>query len=398
MQATHYLFKRLARTCQTIHSKRLQTILVAVESLARGRRLTLTGLGRSLKSKAKVKHNIKRMDRLLANAKLFAECLTLYRAQARMVMNGAQRPVIVVDWTQVAWNQKFYLLRASIPIGGRAMTLYEEVHPANAHTSRRVHRRFLEKLASVLGEFCHPVLVTDAGFRATWFQAVEERGWDWVGRVRNTTLARRDDEDLWKRCKLLYSKANTKPKALGAFTITRSNPVHCFLYLMKSKRRGRVDKTARGTRSQASLSRKVAARQQEPWLLASSLPNTTNATAKKVVQYYRKRMQIEESFRDMKNGRSGFGFRDSRTNSANRLAILMLINTLAQLAVWLTGQAGQTRQLHRELQANTISTHTVLSTFFVGCQLIQHKVRFYQREITAALLRLNAHVEASCEA
>lgn len=394
MQATRYVFKRLAKACQSIHSKRLRLLQVAVESLAEGRRLTLTGLGRSLKSKAKVKHNIKRMDRLLGNEKLLGECELVYGALAQMVLNGVKRPVIIVDWTEVAWNQKFHLLRAAIPVGGRTMTVYEEVHPRSAHTSRRVHRRFLQKLKMIVGDSCKPILVTDAGFRAPWFQAVEELGWDWIGRIRHTTLVCEVDGSSWVPCKSLYSKANRRPTGLGAFVVTKSNPLHCFLYLVKSRKRGRVKKTTRGTRSRANQSLKVAAREREPWLIASSLPSS-DAMAKSVVRLYRQRMQIEESFRDMKNRRSGFGLRDSRTNTSNRLTILMLINTLSQFAVWLTGRAGQTQQLHRQLQANTIREKTVLSTFFIGCQLIQHKVRFYKLEIVDALQRLNAAVDAT---
>ncbi len=394
MQATRYVFRRLATACQSMHCKRLGCLLVAVESLARGRRLTLTGLGRSLKSKAKVKHNIKRMDRLLGNEKLYAECQSVYDAVAQMLMAGAQRPVLIVDWTEVAWNQQFHLLRAAIPVGGRAMTVYEEVHPTSAHTSRRVHRCFLQNLATIVGDSCRPILVTDAGFRAPWFQAVEELGWDWVGRIRNTTLVCKAGALSWEPCKSMYLKARRQPKGLGSFAVTKSNPVHCFLYLVRSKKRGRVKKTTRGTRSRANQSLKVAAREREPWLIASSLPNS-GAMVKKVVRFYRQRMQIEESFRDMKNRRSGFSLRDSRTNCLKRLTILMLINTLSQFAVWLTGRAGQSRLLHRELQANTVRNRSVLSTFFVGCQLVQHKIRFYKHQIADALHQLNAAVAAS---
>jgi hypothetical protein len=205
---------------------------------------------------------------------------------------------------------------------------------------------------------------------------------------------READASLWVHCKSLYLKAKTQPKALGAFALAKSNPVHCFLYLVCSKKRGRVNKTTRGSRSKANRSLKAAAREREPWLLASSLPNS-GAMAKKVVRFYRQRMQIEESFRDMKNGRSGFSLRDSRTNSLKRLAILMLINTLAQFAVWLIGRAGQTRLLHHALQANTVRERSVLSTFFVGCQLVHHKQRFYKSQIAAALQQLNAAVAAS---
>lgn len=391
MQATRYVFRLLSTACQCIHSKRLESLRAAVESLTRGRRLTLTGLGRGLKSDAKVKHNIKRVDRLLRNEKLFAERDSVYVALAKFILNGVRRPLLIVDWTELAWNQKFHLLRAAVPVGGRAITIYEEVHPRSGYASRRVHRRFLQKLAAIVGDSCKPILITDAGFRAPWFQAIEELGWDWVGRIRNTTLVCEVDTASWVRCKTLYSKANRHARALGTFTLTRSNPIQCFLYLVKSKKRGRVRKTTRGTRSKAHRSLKAATRGREPWLLASSLPDTAGM-AKKIVNFYRQRMQIEESFRDMKNTRSGFSLRQSRTNDKRRLAILMLINTLSQLVVWLTGQAGVSRNLHRDLQANTIRNKTVLSTFFVGCELIRQKATFYKKEIAGALRALTAAI------
>jgi hypothetical protein len=31
-------------------------------------------------------------------------------------------------------------------------------------------------------------VITDAGFRAPWFRAVEAMGWHWIGRVRHRTV------------------------------------------------------------------------------------------------------------------------------------------------------------------------------------------------------------------
>jgi hypothetical protein len=43
------------------------------------------------------------------------------------------------------------------------------------------------------------------------------------------------------------------------------------------------------------------------------------------VQLYRQRMQIEETFRDLKCHRWGFGLRYARCNSAARLEVLLLL-------------------------------------------------------------------------
>ena len=42
------------------------------------------------------------------------------------------------------------LLRASLPVGGRALTLYEEVHPQKKLANRDVQHRFLQRLAQRL--------------------------------------------------------------------------------------------------------------------------------------------------------------------------------------------------------------------------------------------------------
>jgi hypothetical protein len=52
---------------------------------------------------------------------------------------------------------------------------------------------------------------------------------------------------------------------------------------------------------------------------------------------------------------------------------LLLVATLATLVAWLVGLAGRELQLHRHLQANTERRREVLSTFFIGRHLVQHR-------------------------
>ena len=48
-------------------------------------------------------------------------------------------------------------------------------------------------------------------------------------------------------------------------------------------------------------------------------------------------MEIEESFRDLKSSRYGFGFENSYSQKINRIEILLLVAMLASLVAWLTG-------------------------------------------------------------
>lgn len=135
-----------------------------------------------------MKYNIKRMDRLLGNSRLGTERLTIFQAVAHWLLAGLSQPTVLVDWSDLTADRAWQVLRASLPVSGRAVTIYEEVHPLRALASPPVHRGFLQHLAQVLPRTTRPTLVTDAGFRGTWFRMVEALGWHWVGRIRNRTL------------------------------------------------------------------------------------------------------------------------------------------------------------------------------------------------------------------
>jgi hypothetical protein len=79
---------------------------------------------------------------------------------------------------------------------------------------------------------------------------------------------------------------------------------------------------------------KAKRREAEPWVLVVS-PALSALHAKQIVSIYTKRMQIEQSFRDLKSERYGCAFRHSLTRNPQRIAILLLLHMLATLVVWL---------------------------------------------------------------
>lgn len=82
----------------------------------------------------------------------------------------------------------------------------------------------------------------------------------------------------------------------------------------------------------------IAAREKEPWLLAAS-PSLDTLSAAEIVTLYARRIQIEQSFRDLKSHRYGYAFEDTLTRTPKRLEMLLLIHALASLAAWLAGLA-----------------------------------------------------------
>jgi hypothetical protein len=110
-----------------------------------------------------------------------------------------------------------------------------------------------------------------------------------------------------------------------------------------------------------------------PWLLATSLTHV-RGNERRIKQLYATRMQIEETLRDGKSHRFGFGLRYARSGSLQRIQVLLLLVALATLVLWLVGLAGRAQNLARQLQANTVSHRLVLSTPFVGRLLLLRRL------------------------
>lgn len=376
----------LKTACPAIHSKRSQSLFVATQGLLRSQQVSLTRIGRALPGSAFVKHKIERMDRLLGNVWLYHERQDIYAALTAMLLKKQARPIILVDWSDRGTLGDEQLLRASTPIGGRAITLYEEVHPISKLDNSNVHNRFLATLKTLLPEGCRPIVVSDAGFRNTWFKSIAMLGWDWVGRIRNRTLYQAAGGH-WLACKALYERAKVKATYLGEVLLAKTNPVRCHLYLIRKNKKAR-DYHVTSTNQRV----KSMQREREPWLLASSIANDAQIP-NKIVAYYKTRMQIEEAFRDIKSIRYRLCLRQSKTGKTERLQILLLVATLAMLCLLLVGQAIQSQDRQYRFQANTTKQRTVLSTFYLGCIAVLNKCLMpSSTEIREALAMLQARL------
>jgi hypothetical protein len=94
MHAITILHRILSTSFPVIHAKRLASLLAAVEAVVTGSRLTLSDMGRGLTGSVAVKHNIKRIDRLLGNDLLHTEISKLYEALCPAVL---ERNIYAVD-------------------------------------------------------------------------------------------------------------------------------------------------------------------------------------------------------------------------------------------------------------------------------------------------------------
>lgn len=144
---------------------------------------------------------------------------------------------------------------------------------------------------------------------------------------------------------MLYTLAKAKAVYVGQVLLSRSSPLTRHFYLMKQRDKHRVRRNLAGKKIQSSVSKKHAKGGREPWLLASSLsPDVFSAHT--IMLLYKKRMQIEQAFRDLKNTRQGFSLRHCRSYKLERLNIALLIAALAILVLWVFGTMAKQQQLH----------------------------------------------------
>ncbi|MEW3370709.1 IS4 family transposase [Escherichia coli] len=233
------LHDSLYQFCPELHLKRLNSLTLACHALLDCKTLTLTELGRNLPTKARTKHNIKRIDRLLGNRHLHKERLAVYRWHASFICSGNTMPIVLVDWSDIREQKRLMVLRASVALHGRSVTLYEKAFPLSEQCSKKAHDQFLADLASILPSNTTPLIVSDAGFKVPWYKSVEKLGWYWLSRVRGKVQYADLGAENWKPISNLHDMSSSHSKTLGYKRLTKSNPISCQILLYKSRSKGR---------------------------------------------------------------------------------------------------------------------------------------------------------------
>jgi hypothetical protein len=198
----------------------------------------------------------------------------------------------------------------------------------------------------MLPEHAPPIIIADAGFKVPFFRTVERLGWRWVGRVRGRDFLRL--KDRWVSCQAIFKRATRSPTLLGEGEWVRSNPLRAIYVLVRMAAKGRRGHNVFGGRSRSIASLQSARAAKEPWLLVACTQFGA-MPAKQLVRLYRQRMQIEESFRDLKSQQFGEGLECSRSSGTGRFAVLVLIASLSAFLLWLLGTAAEHCGLERRL-------------------------------------------------
>jgi len=163
--------------------------------------------------------------------------------------------------------------------------------------------------------------------------------------------------------------------------LSKSTPCHGILCYYKGEAKGRVNKNKLGLRRGSKDSGNQARAAKEPWILMTSLKG--RGVAKKVVTIYKRRMQIEQGFRDLKSSKYGFGFEHAHSWKIERIDNLLLIAMLASMVAWMIGLQAEKEELHYLFQANSIKDRRVLSLFYLGCRIIKKRIEVKHKAISS---------------
>lgn len=371
---------RVLRPCVTgMHTKRANALRRVTTALLCGGRTSLSAIALHLRPDIAFKHRLKSVDRLLGNPALHRSREKLYRLLAQRWLNDVEQWLIVVDWSDLTADQRWQLLRASIVVEGRSVTLYEEVHPQKNLASPRVHRAFVQRLAGLVPVGNRVIVVTDAGFHVPWFKLIKAQGWQFLGRIRGKNQFQLNEGGPWIAARDLYRRAGEEARDLGIGTYVRSNPMTVRIVLAKRSRQGRHCRNIYGKKRKGHASAKCSRSAHEPWLLVSSL-GLMHVSAETLVNLYAQRMRIEQSFRDTKNVRVGFGLETARSRSAPRFEMLLLLAHLAAFVQRLIGESAKEHQLELQFMASRRKTRREISVLTLGRRILDAPPR-YLREL-----------------
>lgn len=375
---------RILKPCLTeLHAKRAAALTRATAALLRGGITSLSAVALHLGRGIALKHRLKSVDRLLGNRALHRERFEVYRRLAQQWLRDVDPWLIVVDWSDVTADQRWQLLRAGVVVEGRSVTLYEEVHPQEKLGAPTVHRAFVQRLAGIVPAGGKVIVMTDAGFHAPWFKLIAAQGWQFIGRIRGKNRLQVGEKAPWIPARDWYRRAGREASDLGAGLYVRSNPVAVRAVLAQRPRPGRHRLNIYGKKRKGQASAKCARAAREPWLLVSSL-GLTHLTAATLVGLYAQRMRIEQSFRDTKNVRTGFGLDAVRSRSGPRFEMLLLLAQLASFVQRLIGESAREQQLELQFMASRRKTRREISVLTLGRRILDlaphclHRLRPWQ--------------------
>lgn len=326
--------------------------------------LSVTEIGKKLSSSSSVKSKIQAANYLVGNKKLAFQVPLIYKGLANFFWGDTKELTLIIDWSG-SCSEKLHTLAASIVGHGRSIPLYHQVFCESQLGNQLAHEQFLQTLRDIIPFHIKVTIITDAGFRSPWFREVISYGWDVIGRIYSGFSFQKDGEKNWMNLNEVDFGGVGKAYSLGKGKIGKTKSVSGYVYTYREKLSGKFHKKNPYPDHEKQYSNYY----NNGWIIFSTIEKSPHF----IVKYYKKRMQIEQHFKDIKNQELGLGLRQNQSQTIERITMLWFLACLILIISWWFGLMIETTNQHWRYQANTIKNKRVRSFLHLARMLYRHE-------------------------
>lgn len=353
---------------KSLHAKRAKCLTNIIESMqGYSKQISVNEIGRHLQRDTALKYKLKAADRFVGNSKINADIPDICAGIAHFIYGDFRELCVLIDWSGCCQKDMF-VLQASVAVKGRSLPIYAEIHHQKDTENAVIHDNFLDKLYEVIPKLIKVTIVTDAGFHRDWFVKIRSLGWEFIGRVYSKYYYKLEGSTNWRKVAQMQFPRVDTPVKIGQIELGKTKtPLKCHLYTYKQRLSRKKHKPNKYPDHEKAFSKYY----RSGWVIVSSL----DKPARHLIAYYKKRMQIEQNFRDIKNQNIGLGLSRNKSNSQNRAQVLYFIAMLLIIILWWIGYCVEMTGAQKKYQANTIKSHRVISFITLGKLILIHDSR-----------------------
>lgn len=326
-----------------LHAKQKLCLFMIAYGILHADRLGVAAVGRSMAKQfgTQPKHGIKQVDRALSNGKLTMK--KLFEGYVSLVVGGRRQLLVTLDWTDFDDDDHTTLCVSLVSKTKRAIPLtWMTVTKSSLKGRQRGYERdLLASLQNLVPDDARIIVLADKGFGdVALYEHIRGRlGYNFIIRFRPNIRVEYDGE---MRAAGDLVPSNGRVRVVENTVITGAQAGPWSVVLVKK------------------------AGMKDPWCLATSLSVTTG---RRVVSWYSRRFECEESFRDLKDPRYGYGLRSAKIRDRRRRDRMLLLFALTYLLQTLMGVASERVGADSTIRANT-SRERTHSLFRQGRELI----------------------------
>jgi hypothetical protein len=314
------------------HHKQLLSIFMIVFGIINSTQLSIAAVGTAM---ARVfgkspKHGKKQVDRCLSNEKLSLK--KLFQCSVPLIIGNRRDIVVTMDWTEFDKDNHSMVCISLVTRAKRTQPLvWLTVEKSGLKGKQRNYeRKALKMLYDVLPKKTAVMVLADRGFGDVKLYHYIHRtlGFHFVIRYRQSIYV---EQNGWLEASANLVFRNGRIRVIRETTLTAAEAGPYTVVLYK------------------------AAGMKEPWCLATSLHD---ATGRGIVDWYSRRFQCEETFRDLKDRRYGYGLRFTKITDCQRRDRMLFLFVIAYLIFTLMGATSEQLGLDKKLRSNTEQRRT----------------------------------------